>query len=496
MRFCLIGFVLICQLVCLDSVRGAAVEHRGDSWKISRGRLEVSANKRHLQHENGDPFLWIGDTAWELFHRLNREEAELYLENRRAQGFTVVQAVLIAEMDGFNVPNAYGHHPFYGSDVTRPRILSGKKNDFWDHVDFILDEAEDRGITIGLVPTWGEWVTPRFVREPIISSASVAYRYGNFLGKRFTERENLVWILGGDRHPMEDTHGLLVWRSLAEGIADGVNNTFEHDKLADYSTTLMSYHSMTSSAKWWAEDPWIDFYMWGTYHNTANWPRSFRIALEDWSRANPRPTLNAEPCYEEMPRDYTGENGFFGAADVRNAAYWSIFSGSFGFTYGAHPVWQMWKGIEPPTTVKLPPLAPTRMTWSEALDLPGAQQMYHLRQLMLTRPFEQLRPDPGLLADPPSIMDPAPENHIVAARGDRFAMFYSPHGKAIHFNCDRLTTNGIKAWWFDPREGDFVSIGEFPFKAQMLFDPPGEGPENDWVLLVEDEDAGFRKPKN
>jgi hypothetical protein len=495
MRFLLNGLLAAVCLMSSVANTAAAASHRGDSWKLNRGRLKVSENHRYLEHENGDPFLWIGDTAWELFHRSTRDEAEEYLENRRSKGFTVIQSVLIAEMDGVNIPNSYGHRPFHGTDVTRPMVLSGRRNDYWDHVDFILEEAEDRGLTMALVPTWGEWVTPRFVEKPYFESASEAYRYGNFLGKRYRENENIVWILGGDRQPTEKVNGFAVWRAMAEGIADGVNNTFLHDNQADYSKTLMTYHSMQSSAKWWSEDAWINFYMWGTYHGSADWARSFRVATEDWNRANPKPTLNGEPCYEEMPRDYTGDNGFFGATEVRNAAYWSLLSGSFGFTYGAHPLWQMWNGKTPPTRVKLPDLAPTRMTWQAALNLPGAQQMYYFRKLMLSRPFEQLRPDPSLLADPPSLMDPDPENHIVAARGDRFALFYSPHGKAIYFNCDRISTNGIKAWWYDPREGFFIDIGEFPFKAQLLFDPPGEGADNDWILLIDDADAGFKRPK-
>ena len=45
-------------------------------------RLKVSDNKRFLVKEDGSPFFYLGDTAWELFHRLNREEADKYLDNR------------------------------------------------------------------------------------------------------------------------------------------------------------------------------------------------------------------------------------------------------------------------------------------------------------------------------------------------------------------------------------------------------------------------------
>jgi hypothetical protein len=71
-------------------------------------RLSVSENGRFLQRADGTPFFYMGDTAWELFHRLNREEAEFYLRNRARKGFTVIQAVVLAEADGLDVANPYG----------------------------------------------------------------------------------------------------------------------------------------------------------------------------------------------------------------------------------------------------------------------------------------------------------------------------------------------------------------------------------------------------
>ncbi|MGC8989765.1 MAG: DUF4038 domain-containing protein, partial [Verrucomicrobiia bacterium] len=81
-------------------------------------KLRVSQNHRFLVREDGRPFFWLGDTAWELFHRLNREEAIQYLDNRTRLGFTVVQAVALAELDGLNAPNPYGHRPLIDNDPT------------------------------------------------------------------------------------------------------------------------------------------------------------------------------------------------------------------------------------------------------------------------------------------------------------------------------------------------------------------------------------------
>ncbi len=61
--------------------------------------LRVGPTKRHLIREDGSPFFYLADTAWELVHRLDREEAVEYLDARAAQGFTAIQMVALAELD-------------------------------------------------------------------------------------------------------------------------------------------------------------------------------------------------------------------------------------------------------------------------------------------------------------------------------------------------------------------------------------------------------------
>jgi hypothetical protein len=87
-----------------------------------------------------------------LFHRLNRAEAEKYLETRRQQGFNVIQAVILAEMDGLHTPNANGHLPLLGDDPTRPNEF------YFRYDDEIIRLAADKGLYIGLLPTWGDKV--------------------------------------------------------------------------------------------------------------------------------------------------------------------------------------------------------------------------------------------------------------------------------------------------------------------------------------------------
>ena len=121
--------------------------------------LRVSADRRHLETEHGERFYLLGDTAWELFHRLSREEASFYLKTRAEQGFNMIQAVVLAEFDGIRTANAYGRLPLKKNangvfDPTLPDL--GGDYSYFDHVEYILTEAERLGLYVGLLPTWGD----------------------------------------------------------------------------------------------------------------------------------------------------------------------------------------------------------------------------------------------------------------------------------------------------------------------------------------------------
>jgi hypothetical protein len=161
--------------------------------------LKVSENKRFLVTADGQPFFWLGDTAWELFHRLNREEADRYLRNRAERRFTVIQTVALAELDGLSDPNPYGHRPLLNNDPATPDVRDGPNNDYWDHVDYIVDRAAELGMYIGFLPTWGDKWNIRKGAGPEVFTPQNAEAYGAWLGKRYKDRTNIIWILGGDR---------------------------------------------------------------------------------------------------------------------------------------------------------------------------------------------------------------------------------------------------------------------------------------------------------
>jgi len=443
---------------------------------FSQGPLKVSDNQRYLVFQDGEPFFWLGDTAWELFHRLDREEADQYLQKRADQGFTVIQAVVLAELEGLGTPNAYGARPLMDLDPTRPNEA------YFEHVDYIVERAAALGLYIGMLPSWGEWVTPRF-GEPVFESEEQAYRYGHFLGKRYADQSNIIWILGGDRLPTERPEGSDVWRAMAEGIADGVGGENSFDQAADYSSTLMTYHCYEPSTNFFSGEEWIDFHSYGSYHNPQEEARSYQVAHQ-MQQATDLPIINLEPAYEEITRNYHADArlGYFDDADVRRHAYWSVFAGAFGHTYGAHPVWQMYSPAVGPRSTY------TRKYWYEVLDYPGAQQMSYLKALLASRPLLSAQSDQSLLSS-------SAGGHAEVLRGEHHVMIYLPEGQDREVDLTQFAFEKLKAWWYNPRDGASLFLAEYETDGTQTFYPPGDpGPGNDWVLVLDNADKDYPPP--
>ena len=294
--------------------------------------LKVSDNKRFLVTADGTPFFWLGDTAWELFHRPTREDALRYLRNRAEQRFTVVQAVALAEFDGLNDPNPYGHLPLENNDPATPAVKDGPDNDYWDHVDFIVNQANALGIYVGFLPTWGDKWNIKRGAGPEVFTPQNAEVYGEWLGKRYKDTPNIVWILGGDRPIDNDAHKEII-RAMARGLRNG-----------DGGTHLITFHppGANGSSTWFHDEPWLDFNMRQNGH-VAEFTGRYDQTRDDYDRTPIKPVLDGEPIYEDHPVSFNAKKlGHSIASDVRRPLYWDLFSGAFGHTYGHHSVWQMW----------------------------------------------------------------------------------------------------------------------------------------------------------
>jgi hypothetical protein len=439
---------------------------------INAQSLQVSSDGRKIVHADGAVFFWLGDTAWELFHRLDREEADKYLQNRAEKGFTVIQAVVLAELDGLGTPNAYGHLPLMDKDPSRPN------EKYFEHVDYIVNKAEQLGFYVGMLPTWGDKVTGR----DAVFIPDNAFTYGKFLGERYKDKP-IIWILGGDRNPREEIH-FEVFRQMAKGL-----------KAGDGGRHLITYHPMgdSNSAAFFHYEDWLDFNMIQSGHSSPDIP-NYKWIHANYMLAPYKPTLDAEPIYEDIPvrfwdvkwdmntmqtfplPDSLVPRGYGTAYDCRQRAWWAVMSGACGHTYGHNSIWQMW---EPRHKAVIPVVGP----WYEMLDRPGAFQMGYMKQFLEKLDFLNLFPDQSLFVfNWSQCLD-----HLAALRhrdGTKLIV-YSPKGNSFRISPANLAPGKLQATWFNPSTNEMGMHQIVERKGEIQFDPPSSGNDTDWVLLVE-----------
>lgn len=420
-------------------------------------RLKVSDNRRYLVTEDNQPFFWLGDTAWEMLHRLTREEVALYLQDRAAKGFNVIQTVILAELDGLETPNAHGHKPLINQDPSQPN------ENYFQFVDEVVQLAGEWGIYVALLPTWGDKFNQAWGQGPEIFTVDNAEIYGAYLGRRYQSHTNIIWVMGGDRIPTEAPHYAII-RAMAKGIKT-------HDPYH-----LMTYHPKGGqiASDWFGQDDWLDIDMFQTRHQ-SNF-KEYQFTRRALAAQPTRPVIDGEPGYENIPNLLNKWNlKRLDDADVRKSAYWNMFAGAAGHTYGCNEIWQMYdQGREPKFGAHLP--------WHEAIQLPGSRQMGLMRKLFESLPWQNLHGDPAVLfptwwANFQSIL-------AMVSKDRDIMLVYTPRGQSFHVKLKMLKAESLTAHWFDPTNSAIQEAGQYNNRQKVRFKPTVKG--MDAVLVVLD----------
>lgn len=455
--------------------------------------LKVADDRRHLATVDGKPFFLLGDTAWELFHRLTREEAELYLKNRADKGFNTILAVALAEYE-FDQPNAYGELPLENNDPTKPRDA------YFQHVDWIVNKAESLGLYTAMLPTWGDKWNKKWGKGPEIFTAENAATYCEWLAKRYKDKP-IIWILGGDRPVENDTHRAII-RAMAAGLKKG-----------DGGRHLITYHPKggANSSDYWPDEPWLDFHMFQSGHSHRAKP-NYDMNAKNLALPALKPTLDGEPCYEDHPvRSLMKDKKpteWFDDYDVRRAAWWSVLSGACGHVYGTHSVWQF-HDLD-----KRKQQTDARTPWQKAIDLPGATQMGMMKKFIEGLDWTKLRRDDSLIRLTADETKADNKPMAAVAEDGSFAVVYVPKTMrdGVFFNGLEQMHGVPEASAIDPATGDSLGVAGLVAGAGPIYRavpnvvislPLGEKPavfdavvgsgpivskphvwDKDWVLLL------------
>lgn len=330
-----------------------------------RFRLELSSDHRHLADRKGVPFLYNADTPWMLFLKLTEAEAGEYMAFRKKQGFNTLQT----QLTGFlGMTNRAGDRPFAGTATEQD--FSKPNEAFFSHVDRVVKEARRQGLLLSIAPAWSDccgvgWAgkeqdgSPKPMNR---NGVEKSRELGRWLGRRYGQCENIMWILGGDNDPNNARAEI---RALGLGLKDTAPRQ------------LITYHAASSHSStdvWPADEAWLDVSMVYTYFRgfnkawNKNQPDVYEVSHAEYAKVPVRPFFLGESTYE-------GEHEAWGSAlQARKQAYWCVLGGGSGNAYGS-PNWNI------------------PQNWREVLNLPGAASLKHYRRLFESRPWWKLVPD-------------------------------------------------------------------------------------------------------
>jgi hypothetical protein len=370
--------------------------------------LAIGPNHRYLVDADGTPFLIQGDAAWSLISDPTREEVEVYLADRAARGFNTILVNLLEHRFARHAPaNAYGDAPFGAVPFEEPNAR------YFDHAHWVIERARAHGMLVLLAPAYLGWhgEADGWWREMKSAGADRLSAYGRFVGERFAQDDNIVWVNAGDYDPPDKS----LVRAVSRGIESAAPGRLQTAHIAP-ETPLRDF--------WRGDDDWLDVLAVYTYHDVC------ARTLEANRAADPRPSFLIESFYEH-------ENGAE-AWRVRAQAYDALLCGAAGQVMGNNPVWHFSDAG----------LYPAPGNWWQNLGSDGARSMTHLANIFSGLPWWRLEPDieARLLVNGTASADPT-ERTVAARTADgTLALVYLPTARQVTIDFRQIRAPAEAFW--------------------------------------------------
>ncbi len=398
--------------------------------------VKVSPNHRYLVTQNGDPYLVQGEAAWSLIPGLTKEEAEVYLEDRRQKGFNSIIVNLIEHK--FRGPvNRYGEGPF-----KTPGEFSTPNEKYFEHADWVIRRAGEKGIQVFLAPIYLGYIgtDEGWIEEVLANGPEKSRDWGRYVGRRYAKFDNVVWLIGGDRNPDKA-------REDVDAVVQGIK---EFD-----SRHIVTAHCNpeNSALDQYAKEGWLDLnttYTYGIVH---------RMLLNDFNRTPVMPFVLMESTYEG---DHNASE-----VQIRRQAYWALLCGATGQFIGNDAIWRFGPG------------------WEAALNSTGSKDMSRVTALLKSRQWWTLIPDSKHEVVVGGLGEFNGLDYLAAARAEDggSVIAYLPTARVAVLQMTKISGKLATAWWYNSRSGKSELIGKFLTTGKQQFTPPSEG---DWVLVLDE----------
>lgn len=394
--------------------------------------LKTSPGNRYLVDQTGTPFLIHGDSPWSLISGLTPAEADRYLRDRAAKGFNTLMVNLVEHK--FKGPkNRDGEDPFLA-----PGDFSKPNEKYFAHADWVIRKAGEYGIQVLLAPCYLGYkgLDEGWYNEVLANGVDKLRDYGDWVGRRYKDFDNLLWLMGGDREP-EDA------RAHVEAMALAIRRA---DPRHLFSAHCAPEHS---AADCYPGASWLEV------NSTYTYKLAHAMLRRDYERRPAMPFFLIESTYE-------GEHDSK-PQWIRRQAYWALLNGAAGQLMGDRPIWLFDPG------------------WEKALDGAGSRDMERLKALFGSLRWWELVPDEEHRLLKEGWGDAGTLSYAAAARtaDGNTGIIYLPEARTVEVNLAELKGPRVEARWFDRRTGVRKPGGRFASQGGREFTTP---PGGDWVL--------------
>ena len=437
----------------------SAVSQSAYPWKIS-------GNGRSLLDQNNQPVFLTGDAPQLLSLMVSDSDVNTYLSDRSAKGYNAIWVILADQVDQNNAPkDFFGHVPFDGAWFTYPDSA------YWAHQDFVIQQAAAYGMTVFAQPSFVGNADGNVYDTPamLASSDATMTAYGTFLGNRYKNFKNIVWVLGGDFDPSNSGVKTKLL-DLATGLA-----TADPNHLITLEVCRFCSPANQSSLDPFGSGPpsWLGL-------NWADAPQTSVVAScqAGYNHSPFLPPLMGEDYYE-LEHSVTG-------FQARQEGYWEILSGCYlGRLFGNGPIWSF----------NATHSGNTSPSWQSQLNSAGSVGQQFLGQLMRSREHWLMGPDTTHAILTAGFGSGATLSVAARSTDGQTIIAYLSDGnstaKTINMAKTTSASSTAKAWWYDPQTGVATLIGTFPNSGTQNFTAP-DG--NDWVLVIDDASANLPAP--
>ena len=432
----------------------------GNNLLYIHGPIRASRNKRYLEHSDGTPFFWLGDTWWmSLCKRLRwPDEYKALTSDRVDKGFTVIQIVmgLYPDMPPFDERGA--NEAGFPWEDKYARI----RPEYFDLVDRRVFHLVSSGLTPCLVGAWGYFINWMGTERLKKHWRYLIGRYASYPVTWCVAGEaNLPWYLA-EGFPYDDRDQVREWTEVAAYVKE----TDPFGRLLSVHPTGLGQFTARGAID---DQSLLDIDMQQTGHEDVNILERTVDTLRGSYRDEPvMPVLNSEVNYEGI----LGESN----DEVQRLFFWScVLSGACGHTYGANGLWQLNRPGQPHGD------SPHggnygEVTWEDAMNLPGSGQLGVAKKILEAYRWWEFTPHQEWIYETPDD-DPGTQAFAAGIPGEVMFIYGREDFWASSPSIGKLESGTKHAAIFV----DSVSGKEHPAVLADSYPPPGGG---DWLLII------------